>query len=63
MALLLIHLLAVTLDNYLIYCFLCEMGQRRDVKEQICRVQVAHAYNPSYSGGRDQDPANDCESI
>jgi hypothetical protein len=30
-------------------------GERKKRKEKSSRALVAHAYNPSYSGGRDQE--------
>jgi hypothetical protein len=36
--------------------FLEETARRSSqIKDVPCRVLVAHAYNPSYSGGRDQE--------
>jgi hypothetical protein len=42
--------------DYLSHFF---MNQHEGVKEKgFCRVPVAHVYNPSYSGGRDQEDRN-----
>jgi hypothetical protein len=30
-------------------------GSTYTLNTEACQVQVAHAYNPSYSGGRDQE--------